>query len=134
MLHETGHKDHWDQARRLYKNNPKKYNSVEDAKHYLDDRRREALVRKRYSDPDFIVRNVSENADVGLSRKGTINEFQADYYVRQCQGTVTDELKVFLEGTNHDALNFLGEMPALKADAPDNIKRDFEEWLRLSSE
>lgn len=61
----------------------------------MDDRRREALVRKRYSDPDFIVRNVSENADVGLSRKGTINEFQADYYVRQCQGTVTDELKVF---------------------------------------
>lgn len=104
VLHETGHKDHWDQARRLYKNNPKKYNSVEDAKHYLDDRRREALVRKRYSDPDFIVRNVSENADVGLSRKGTINEFQADYYVRQCQGTVTDELKVFLEGINHDAL------------------------------
>ncbi len=30
--------------------------------------------------------------------------------------------------------DFLGEMPALIADAPENIKKDFEEWLKLSSE
>ncbi len=53
----------------------------------------------------FLSRVVdSENADVGLSLNRTINEFQADYFVRQCQNTVTDELKDFLEGINHDAL------------------------------
>ena len=104
VLHETGHKDHWDQARRLYKENPKKYNSLEDAKHYLDDARRYALSQKVYEDPSFIIRNVSVNAHNGLERKGTINEFQADYYVRKCQDNTPDELRNFLEGIDHDAL------------------------------
>lgn len=27
----------------------------------------------------------------------------------------------------------IGEEPAIKADAPDNVKKDFEEWLSLSA-
>ncbi len=30
-------------------------------------------------------------------------------------------------------LDLLGEMPALKKDAPDEIKKDFEEWLKLAT-
>ena len=104
VLHETGHKDHWDQARRLYKENPKKYNSLEDAKHYLDDARRYALSRKLYDDPLFIVRNVSENAYDGLERNSTINEYQADYFVKKCQNNVSYELATFMEGIENDAL------------------------------
>ena len=29
--------------------------------------------------------------------------------------------------------DFLGKMPALKANAPENIRKDFEEWLELSA-
>ena len=50
------------------------------------------------------LRNVSVNAHNGLERKGTINEFQADYYVRKCQDNTPDELRNFLEGIDHDAL------------------------------
>ena len=28
----------------------------------------------------------------------------------------------------------IGEMPALKANAPENIRKDFEEWLELSAD
>ena len=30
--------------------------------------------------------------------------------------------------------DFLGKMPALKANAPENIRKDFEEWLELSAD
>lgn len=28
----------------------------------------------------------------------------------------------------------IGDEPAIKADAPENIRKDFEEWLKLSAE
>lgn len=104
VLHEVGHKEHWDQAKRLYNGNPKRYNTIEDAKHSLDESRRSALVKKQYEDPMFIVVNVSENADEGLSCRKTLNEFQADLFVRRCHNSVSDELLDFLEDIENDAL------------------------------
>ena len=70
----------------------------------MDESRRSALVKKQYEDPMFIVVNVSENADVGLSWRKTLNEFQADLFVRRCHNSVSDELLDFLEDIENDAL------------------------------
>ncbi|MDD6789538.1 MAG: minor capsid protein [Lachnospira sp.] len=104
ILHEVGHKVHWDKAKKLYNASLGRYTSIEDAKHALDENLISAIKRKIEYDPSFVSRNVSKNADEGLVAYRTINEFQADLFVRKCDGTVSEELKQFLEDFDNDGL------------------------------
>ena len=70
----------------------------------ITEARRAAIVRKSFEDPTFVITNVSENAFYGLEYNNTINEFQADFFVRKCQGTVSDELLAFMETIENDAI------------------------------
>ena len=44
LIHELTHKKHWDSAKEFYKNNKKRYNSLEEAKASLDSVIAEAMV------------------------------------------------------------------------------------------
>lgn len=79
LVHELAHKQHWDSAKRLYKHNKKRYNSVEEAKRDLDVELI-SYVKKQEGIDFFYTRKVSKNANESW-RKKNINELVAEVSV-----------------------------------------------------
>lgn len=79
LAHELAHKKHWDAAKTLYKQHPKWYNSVEEAKENIDDPVRKYIIGQLQTDVRYLE-NLSANAASGFA-EGQINEVVAEAYV-----------------------------------------------------
>lgn len=79
IVHELAHKAHWDAVKRLQKQSPKRYNSIEKAKKAFDEPIRKHIATQLASDPMYLVK-LSRNANEGYKR-GPINEVIAEIAV-----------------------------------------------------
>lgn len=70
---------YWKAAERLYKNNPKQYNSIEEAKKALDEPIRK-YVKVQESTDLLYIQKISKNAQYSWENK-SINELVADLMV-----------------------------------------------------
>lgn len=91
LEHELTHKTHWDKAEKLYKQNRKRYNTIESAKMFLDNNLRDYVGQQRKSDRLYVKNMVSPNAHFAIL-KGNVNELVADVNVLSKSGKVTDEM------------------------------------------
>ncbi|MCI5942062.1 MAG: hypothetical protein MRZ40_05770 [Ligilactobacillus animalis] len=97
LTHELAHKNHWDAAKRLYKSKPKRYNTVEGAKRFLDESLEQYVKNVQAQDRQYLNKIVSQNADRKFG-EGSINEIVADVAV------LGDELE------DRVLLNLVGEV------------------------
>lgn len=79
ITHELAHKMHWDNAKRLYNKKKKLYNSLEEAKKYLDEDLIK-YVKMQESTDFFYIENISPNA-LKAWKINNINEVVAEVAV-----------------------------------------------------
>lgn len=85
LLHEYGHKLHWDAIKNFYKQNKKKYNNIKEAKMFLDSRL-ESYLNRQY--PGYIRKEISSYAEDAFLQSHSINEVIAEYIAK---GNINDK-------------------------------------------
>lgn len=76
LVHELTHKKHWDTAKTFYKNNKKRYNTLEQAKEAMDSPVISYIKTQQAVDYNYLY-NISEYADIS-SLEGKYNEVIAE--------------------------------------------------------
>lgn len=84
IIHEVGHKLHWDEIKAFYNTNKKRYNSLKDAKEEFDKTLRIELKKKLMIDEKYIEDNISLNASINFDKTSKVNEYKADKFVKDC--------------------------------------------------
>ena len=101
IIHEVAHKMHWKAAERLYKTNPKQYNSIEEAKGAIDAPIIKFVKDQKAMKPDYISR-ISINA-LDAFEIGNVNELVADIFVLDNRNEADPYLvNLVKEALNHD--------------------------------
>ena len=91
IRHELHHKEHYDAVKRFYKANQKKYNSIEDAKHDLEQELYSYLNKAVYSEPQYLMTTISGYADYAFDCRN-INEIIAEACVKNDNQELTDDI------------------------------------------
>ncbi len=91
LEHELTHKTHWDNAKKLYKQNPKRYNTIEEAKRSLDSKLLDYVGQQRKTDRLYVKTVVSPNAHFALL-EGNVNELVADVNVLSNTDRLSDTI------------------------------------------
>lgn len=76
LVHELTHKKHWDTAKEFYKNNRKRYNSVEEAKNAMDSPLISYIKSQQQADYNYLYK-ISDYADIA-GFEGKYNEVIAE--------------------------------------------------------
>ena len=92
LIHELSHKKHWDEIKAVKNSDPVKYANIEIAKERVETELRKYVVNQTTTDPLYVSRTVSGNADYKFDFLRELNELIADANVLKETGRLSDPI------------------------------------------